>query len=209
MFKITTDAWKMERQLKRMGKEAFPRAMAAALTHVAKSVEKRGARNIQKDLTVRTPYTMKSLRTSEARAKAGGRVGYAQTGSVSPYLPIQEKGGTIRARRRRVPIPTLAARGGDKRKAIRRQFRLTGARNNKMFILRPASPVRRLKKPGLFYRQSKKRLLFLRDLAQATVTVKPTRWHSAAVRLYGKRAYIAASFVRAAKRELARLGRSG
>jgi len=191
--------------------------MAATANVAVHAVDRYSKKLLPQRMILRNEYTMRSLKVSEARVSGRtGRVGYAEVGSISPYLPIQETGGTIRAKRRRIAIPTKAARGGSKRGIVRPRFRMNrmGGINragSKFFTLYPArGPYMRhgkmvapiLRKAGIFYRQSKRKLLFVRDIESARIRVKPTRWHSEAVKKFGRQSLMEQVFIREAKKQL-------
>ena len=127
---------------------------------------------------------------------------YSKTGTISPYLPLQETGGVIRARRQRIPVPTLAARRGKSRAGvIAPRFRMSKlgqlGRGSKFFFMR-------LRKPGIFIRQ-KKRLIMIRDLSIASRRIEPTGWFSEAVKKYHNRRFLEKIYCMEAKKEITRL----
>jgi len=215
-IQVRTDVKKYLRQLRELGEQRLPRAMAATSNVAAHAVDHQSHKLLRERFILRNQYTERSLKVSEARVGATGRVGYAEVGSISPYLPLQEMGGTVRARRRRIPIPTKAARGGSKRGIVRPRFRMNrmGAINapgSKFFTLYPArGPYMRrgrmvaptLQKPGIFYRQSRHRVLFVRDIQAARIRVRPTRWHRDAVEKFGRQSLLNQIFIREAKKQL-------
>jgi hypothetical protein len=141
---------------------------------------------------------VRSIRFSPAKVRSSGAVGYSQTGSISPYLPTQEAGATIRARRRKIAIPTKAARtSGLKTKPVARRYRMNQigrvGQGSKFFFL----PLR---KPGLFTRKGKK-LIMIRDISVRSYRLRPIHWHSDAVRKI-TRPLMEQVFVREAKKQL-------
>jgi hypothetical protein len=184
--------------LKRMGRELFPKAMAETLNVAGKITTTRSERNVRERFTLRNTYTVRSIRFSPAKVRSSGAVGYSQTGSISPYLPTQEAGATIRARRRKIAIPTKAARtSGLKTKPVARRYRMNQigrvGQGSKFFFL----PLR---KPGLFTRKGKK-LIMIRDISVRSYRLRPIHWHSDAVRKI-TRPLMEQVFVREAKKQL-------
>jgi len=188
-----------QRALDQLARDAFPKAMAATTNVTAKAVHSKSERNIKQKLTLRNPYTMRSLKLSLAKVRRSGEAGYAQVGSVSPYLPIQETGGTVRARRRAIAIPTKAARiGGVKTGVVAMRYRMRRigkvGKGGKFFFL----PTR---KPGLYTRKGK-RLIMIRDISVHRYRLKPTHWHGDAVKQFGKRSLMEQIFIREAQKQL-------
>jgi len=207
-LQIKTDYAKYQRQLKRV-QGAFAETMARTMNITAHAVDNKSHRNLQSSMILRNQYTERSLRVSEARVKKSGGTGYAEVGSVSPYLPLQETGGVRRpVRGSRVPVPTRTARGGDWRRPVLRRFALKpgvaigrpGRRTgSKMFILRPGPT---LQKPAIFMRPSRRKLIKVRLLHERSYRVRPTRWHSSAVKQFGKQILMQQVFNREAKKRL-------
>lgn len=199
MIRHFTDYRAYQSALKRLSRDLFPRAMADTLNSVGKAVHNRSIRNARGRFTLRNTYTVRSIRFSPAKVRSSGKVGYSQTGSISPYLPMQETGATVRARRRRIPIPTRAARtSGLKTKPVARRYRMNQigriGRGSKFFFI----PLR---KPGLFTRKGR-RLIMIRDVSVRSYRLRPTHWHTDAVRKFGKRSVMEQVFVREAKKQL-------
>jgi hypothetical protein len=199
MIRHFTDYRAYQAALKRLTHDGFPKAMAATINATAKATHNRSLRNVRERFTLRNTYTERSIRFSEARVKSRGHVGYAVTGSKSPYLPTQETGATIRASRRKIAIPTRAARtGGLKVKPVARRYRMNQigrvGRGSKFFFI----PLR---KPGLFTRRDKK-LVMIRDISVRSYRLRPTRWHGDAVRQFAKRSLIERVYIREAQKQL-------
>ncbi len=208
-LQVKTDYRKYMLAMRRLRDDAAPKARAATINAVATAVHNKSGRNIQHDMILRNAYTLRSLKVSPAKVRGGGRVGYAEVGSISPYLPLQEAGGTRRpVRGRRVPVPTAASRGGNWRRPVLRRYALKpGVRiarpgrrtGSKMFILRPG-PI--LQKPAIFTRPSKHKLIKVRFLHERSYRVRPTHWHTRAVKQFGKRHLMEQVYIREAKKRL-------
>ena len=201
IFRATMQDKAYQAALKSVTKAELPRARSAAINVVARAAHSQSERNIRAKMTLRNKYTLGSLKFYPSKVRSSGAAGYAETGTMSPYLPIQEEGGTVRAKRNKVPVPTTAARSGNRQKVIAKRFRMNklgqlGAAGGKFFY----APFR---KPGIFYRPSKKRLVMVRDLTARSIRVKPTNWHTDAVAKFGTQSMMAAAFVREAKKIIA------
>jgi len=144
---ITSDYKQYQRKLQRIA-GAFAETMAKTINITAHAVDNKSHRNLRTSMILRNQYTERSLRVSDARVKKSGGTGYAEVGSISPYLPLQEKGGIRRPKRgSRVPVPSRAARGGNWRRPILPRYRLKPGvsvshpgrrtKGSKFFILRP------------------------------------------------------------------------
>jgi hypothetical protein len=202
-----------------LGREVLPEVIADALNETADAVTKRSLRYLQRRLTVRTKYTTNSLTRSGARPyralnKARGRNiqrMYSRAGSISPYLGVQDTGGTERPERgSRVPIPTLNARTGKNiKKSIASRYNLGRmgdiAGDGRYFIGVPKGNQGPL---GLYERyQGNKRLRMLRNLESAQVTIPASRWHRDAADEMGNQRFIRARFRRRARQRLQRMSK--
>jgi hypothetical protein len=216
-FKVTTD---MQPYIKELAKVEGGLALAAAetLNTVGSFAHAQSIRNMHKDFILRNHYSEGSMRAypvnykrSNGQVRDIARMKYI-TGTVSPYLPLQESGGVQKARKKFIPMPTLAGRGGSKSKAIPASLRLDKL-GPRAFVLSPSNGAPRVRhgkvvphtltKAAIFYRKSKHRLVKLRLVDEKTQRVKPTHWHTEAVRRYGTYAVISTAYVQAAKRILA------
>jgi hypothetical protein len=198
MMKIATNCPEVVAALKKDAK-AMQTVTAATLTDVAKAVTVRSERNIRHDMIVRTPYTTRSLKTYKASPSRPIARQDSVSGTASDYLPIQDTGGKVKARRKVIAVPTNAVRGADRKKKVPSKYRI----NNmpKAFVLHPSSPSKILRRPALFLRRGK-RLIKVRDLGARDYQLKATRWHSEAVGKYGNYAYMGQVFAHNGRRYL-------
>ena len=148
---------------------------------------------------------MRSMRLWTAHPKENLRRINAITGTVSTYLPLQEKGGTVRARRSRMAIPTKSARiGRSKSRPVASRFRMNRmgqvGRGGKFFIMRSKSG-----KLGIFTRRTKRKLVMVRDLSVRSFHLRAKNWHSDAVRKFNKKSLYMRVFIREAKKGLGRI----
>ncbi len=208
MFSVTTDVKSWTRKMNRVNKELLPKAMGNALNRACKAAHGRSIRNIKSDFTLRNQYTERSMKLQLSKYKPGRSIDRinATTGSKSSYLPIQETGGVIRARRQRIPVPTLAGRRGKWRKPIPPSLRMNrmgriGMAGSKFFFM--TSPGG---KKGIFIRRGKKKIVKVRDISRRSYRVRGTKWHSEAVKKYGNRRVIGQLFIQEAKRQLGKVG---
>lgn len=201
-------------------KDMAPKMIAETLNRTADAVTKQQIRNVKTRLTVRTPFTLRSMEMSRARPyralnKASGKNlsrMFSRAGTVSKYLWMQE--GFTKKGQGGGPIPIardLTRAGGTRSGIVRRMYRLSkGASfpagefgtSGKQFVGRPKGGNRPL---GLYERRNKNtRLMMLRSLTTRQVQIKDTNFHDDAVRRYGTRQFIAAQFRALAKREISR-----
>jgi len=201
-------------------KDLAPKMIAETLNRTADAVTKEQIRNVKTRLTVRTPFTLRSMEMSRARPyralnKASGKNlsrMFSRAGTVSKYLWMQE--GFTKKGQGGGPIPIardLTRAGGTRSGIVRRMYRLAkgtsftsgefGA-SGKQFVGRPKGGSRPL---GLYERRSKNtRLMMLRSLTVSQVKIKDTNFHDDAVRRYGTKRFIAAQFRTLAQREITR-----
>lgn len=215
MFRIDSNAKQFQKQLEKIP-GALQKATARTLNAISTGAAGEQKKNVNKKMIVRTPYTTKSLRHYKASETKPIEKQNAIVGSVSPYLGIHEKGGTIKAkspieakdgksqqaRKLAVPVPTSALRGADRRKRITAKMRLTKENARQFFVLRPANPVRVLRTPGLFRRVNKKRIVKLRSLSKSSIRVRGNKWHTDAIKKYANEKMTSAVFIREAKKIL-------
>ncbi len=210
--------------LKMLGKDTLPDTIAETLNRTADAVTRQSLRNVNKELIVRTKYTTNSLKSKRATPyyalnKAKGRSihrMFSRAGTISPYLGIQETGGTTTgAGGGPLPIPDEKIRTNKSlQRAIQKKYRIseeeklrpgawgrqTGAR---YFIGIPKGS--RFRTYGLYERgYNNKRLQLLRNLEHEQATIPATHWFTNAVRKYGTPQFIKAQFERAARRRLSK-----
>ncbi len=195
MIKITSNSREYLAALNRI-EGAMQKVTAETLTETAQAVTKRAERNIRGKLIVRTPYTLKSLVTYKASASKPIDRQNSVSGTKSEYLPVQDTGGVIKAKKKVIAVPTNTVRGKDRKKRIAKKYKL-GA-DNKAFVLKPGKTLQRT---ALFVRQGK-RIIKIRDLQESKYTLKPVHWHTDAVKEYGNYAFMSKAFARQAARYL-------
>jgi hypothetical protein len=195
MFRLNTaEAKAFAKKLEKIGKSALGKATARTLTELATRANVRQKINLNKRLIVRTPYTEKSLKMYPASETKSIASQNSVVGSVSPYLEIHDKGGTIRGKRGRIPVPTSALRGSDRRKKISPKMRMNalgdfGKKGGKFFKIGT----------GIYYRKSKSKIVRVRDISKRAYKVKGTRWHTDASRADATMSKISAIFARKAR----------
>jgi hypothetical protein len=195
MINITSNSRQYLAALAKIPK-AMQQVTAATLTDTAQAVTTRGERNIKRGMIVRAPYTTRSLKTYKASPGRPIDRQDAVSGTISDYLPIHDKGGTVRARKRKIAVPTNKVRGADRKKRVSARYRLDKMKN--AFALGKGKTRAR---PGLFIRTGKK-LVKVRDLGDSSYRMKPRLWHTEGVKKYGNYAYMAQVFRRQAERYL-------
>jgi hypothetical protein len=221
-WSANVDTKKYIRLMKALGKRALPETVAQALNQTANNVTAQSRENIKSRLIVRSKYTLNSLGSKRLDRKAlnhamGHDIDrmFSRAGSFSPYLGIQDRGGTRDAEGRRVPIPFRnARRGRDKEKRIAKDYRMdrlgdigsqqNSAGQNRFFIGRPKGGNRPL---GLYERHNgNTQLRMIRYLEEPVVDVPATHWFTDAVKRFGTQRYIEGEFIDAAREKLRRYG---
>ena len=213
IFPVDVNTTKYKIALKIYGRDAYPEAVAETLNRTAEAVTKRQIKNVKKDLTVRTPFTLRSMEARGARPyralnKARGKIVdrmFSRAGTFSRYLWMQEKNFTKKGMDGPVPIPTLLTRvGKNLKKTISKRFRLgpgmslsDGDIGNKMFIGTPGG-----RKRGIYQRGKKGVLKMLRNLEHDEVKIKGKGFHSKAVKRFGTQQFIRAQFFKVSRRIL-------
>ena len=214
-FRAEVKAW--AKQLSRVEGDL---ALAAAemLNTVGGFAHAQSLKNIRKDFTIRNRYTEGSMRAypvnyrkSNGAFREVSKMRYI-TGTVSAYLPLQETGGTQRAKKKAIAMPTLQGRGGSASRAIPRSLQLRTL-GDRAFVLKPSAsgaPRMRKGKPvpytldkaAIFVRKGRK-LVKLRLVDEKTQKVKATRWHLSAMQKWGTWPQMQKAYTQAAKRIIA------
>lgn len=208
-FSIDVDTRAYTQAMRMLSDEALPRAIASTLNGTADAVKNEAQRNVRRKMIVRSQYTVNSIRQDRTARGRNIRAMFSRVGSISPYLPIQDEGGTIRANDRRIPIPTLQARTSRSiRRAIAGRYRMNAmgafGRNERYFMGKPKGGNRPV---GIWERTNRnKRIRLIRNLEHPSVRIKPTRWYSDALGRYGTDQFINAQYRAAARRELRAIG---
>lgn len=123
MIRVTSNS---KEYLKALAKtvDGLQQVTAATLTDTAEAVTLRSALNVRGKMIVRTDYTTRSLVTYKASAAKPIKKQNSVSGTKSEYLPIQDEGGTIRARKKTIAIPTNRVRGKDRKKKVPAKYRM-------------------------------------------------------------------------------------
>lgn len=108
-----TQMRKYERALGKFADKGLAFAAAETINKIAQRHQERAVESVERRFTVRTPYTLRSIR----RTRAGTRDQSSEVGSMAPYLADQEFG----AMGGPVNIPTTTASGEAPRARIRRK----------------------------------------------------------------------------------------
>ncbi len=205
MIKLKVEEEALKRQLRRYQKDALPKAVAASINAVAGAAHRQAERNVRTRFTIRNRFTMRSLKLFRANPKPDISRIDSITGTISSYLPLQEKGGTVRARRQRLAIPTKQARiGRSKARPVASRFRMNRmgqvGRGSKFFVMR-----NKWGKLGIFTRRTKRKLVMVRDLSVRSFHLRAKNWHADAVRKFNRRSLYMRVFIREAKKGLGRI----
>lgn len=205
MFSLDIDAKALERNLERIGDEALPRAMASTFNRVGRAVFSATEREIKRKFTLRNAFTLRGLVFWEAKPRSNIRRIDAVVGHKADYMGQQEEGFTVRAKRRRIPIPTRAARTGKRQdKPVARRYRMNRlSLGGNIFMGRPGD--NRNKKLGIYQRMARG-LRLIRDLTQQRYTVRATHWFSKPLNKHTRRNVIVGTFINEAKQALRQAG---
>lgn len=136
-FPIDIDTRKYMLAIKILNKDALPKVVAETLNRTADATTKQQIKNVKKDLTVRTKYTINSMQRkghaiNHARGKNVDRM-FSRAGTFSPYLWMQEENFTKKGLSGPVAIPTLSTRVSKNiKKSIRKNTGLLRGRVQKV-----------------------------------------------------------------------------
>ena len=205
MIKIEVETRALERQLKQYRRDALPKAVAGSINAVSLAAHRQSERNVRTRFTIRNRFTLRSLKRWSANPKPDIRRINSVTGTISPYLPLQEEGGTVRARRQKMAIPTKSARiSRSKSRPVASRFRMNRigqvSRGNKFFMMRSKAG-----KLGIFTRRTKRKLVMVRDLSVRSFHLRARHWHRDAIRKFNRRSLYMSVFIREAKKGLGRI----
>jgi len=200
----TSEYREYKKKLLALGEEYLPAAIAEAVNQVAGFAHVQQQRNVKATFIVRSPFTLGSFKFWKASPKKNIAKINAVTGSVSPYLPVHEAGGKIAAKRTYVPIPTLAARGGNIQSKIKPRY-YAGKLGPNQFVGAPRGLVKGKARPfGVYARTARnKHLTMIRNITSTSIDIKRTNWHTEAVGRYAKREVLTDAFIRQAQQALA------
>lgn len=188
-FSAAFDDRVLIKRLENQGGQVLPDAVARALNETADAITMQSRLNVSRRLTVRTQFTLNSIRTkNRARGRNVSRM-FARTGTISNYLPIQNTGGIMRARGRSIVIPTISARSGSNKNIISPRFRMNrmgnfgpsyGGKTTRFFMGTPKGGNRRA---GIYFRShNNKKLTMVRNVESSTVQVPGSAWFDDAIK---------------------------
>ena len=183
---------------------AIPNAVKTTLDITAFDVRKMYINIIGEKFILRNKWTAGSIRVIKAKANRNISLIQSETGSVSPYMEKQEKGGTVTAKGSRLPIPTEKARVSESRgKPVSTKFRMnrlgkiTKGRKAKFFIAK-------FRREGIYTRKGK-RLVMIRNLEKSSVTIKAVHSLTEATNKEATERNFNRRFILAAEREMKRV----
>jgi hypothetical protein len=185
---------KYEKQLKKLGEKVYPIVIAETLNQVAGFAHYASQKNLRQKFTLRNKYVENGLKFWKANPKTNIDKINAVTGSITPFMDVQETGGIRKPKKgKSLPIPTLRARGGNKSSRIKKRY-YAGQLSPGMFIGKSGKTA----KLGIFERYGKKKnkIRMIRNLMQKSALVKPTHWHSEAMKHYTKGSVIEKEFIK-------------
>ena len=185
---------KYEKQLKTLGDKVYPIVIAETLNQVAGFAHYASQKNLRTKFTLRNRYVEGGLKFWKANPKTKIEKINAVTGSITPFMGMQEEGGIRKPKKgKSLAIPTLRARGGNKASRIKKRY-YAGQLSGGLFVGKAGKTA----KLGIFERYGKKKnkIRMIRNLAQKTAKVKPTHWHTEAMKHYMKGSAIEKEFIR-------------
>ena len=191
--------------LRNINNKLIPTAINMTLNFTAFDVRETAQFIIPTRMTVRQKSTINKVIVNKASLRSPIARMEARAGTILPYMERQEVGGTIRASRRKIAIPTDKSRIGDDRgRKIRRNLKLNtmgqlrrGGTKGKPFFAN-------LNRKGIYIRRGR-RLLMLRSLEKTSVTIRASHWLSDSVDRRAGRQDFERRFNASAKRLLAKV----
>lgn len=227
MIDLDFEEQKYRRAMRMISKDALPEVAAETLNNAAEAVEKQARKNAKRRLTIRRKQSITGIK--QDRHARGGDIDrmYARTAVRPPWMEeLETSDGTATSGGgKKIPIPTVEARGGNKDQAIKKRFWMnrvgdpSGKGQNvgeayhgstRFFIGRLRSQPSTTF--GLWFRHSNnKRLQLIYNLQkeEARIPESKTTWFEDAVKKFGTRQFIRAQFLDAAKRRLRRFKDTG
>jgi hypothetical protein len=171
-----SEVQKWARTMKVLGLQAFPEAVAETLNQSARQMVHDVKGNANDSMIVRTTYTTNSIR--QDRHAKGGNIDrmYSRAANRSPYLPLHDEGETVYAKHSKLPIPTMAARAGNLKRAILPRYRMNSLGsvkgNSRFFMGKPKGGAR---PSGIWERHSgNKKLRLVRRLSVSSAKIPRT-----------------------------------
>jgi hypothetical protein len=174
--------------LKSVNKEAHGESIKNLLNYQAKGSEKLIKRTVKKKFTIRTNFTINSIKQDRKPIGSNTNKMFSRVVTTSPYLYKQEDGDTDT----RKSIPTLYTRSNTFKKIVRKQFRQNQLGNFTYDKSKPKSyflgiPKGGGRKYGIYMRYAKnKKLIKVRNVSQDKIDIKPTRFFSSSVMRYAE-----------------------
>jgi hypothetical protein len=188
MIRATFEHKKYLTFLKSVNKEAHGESIKNLLNYQAKSSEKLIKRTVKKKFTIRTNFTINSIKQDRKPIGNNTNKMFSRVVTTSPYLYKQEDGDTDT----RKSIPTLYTRSNTFKKIVRKQFRQNQLGNFTYDKSKPKSyflgiPKGGGRKYGIYMRYAKnKKLIKVRNVSQDKIDIKPTKFFSSSVMRYAE-----------------------
>jgi hypothetical protein len=196
------------RSLQLLGRGTFPNAVAKTLNHQAKITHHEVVKGVKKRFTVRTRYTIQSIR-NDRKAKGNNiNAMYSRVVSLSPYLGVHDEGGTRDAKGSgKLPIPMKPARGGNNSNMILTRMRMDKIgelKKNKRFFVGVPKGRTGGSSSGIWERVGKKNIRRVRHLTVKQARIKRTNFFTAPFKKYSSKQYQNAVFSKIAEKEINR-----
>ncbi len=168
------------KKMERFGRQLLPQIVSTAINTIGGQAHEATKANVRSRMVLRNKYTENSIKFWESKPKEKWTRINAVSGSISPYMALQDEGGERHPKQGKTAVVVgLAARGGNPNRVVRKQYR-AGTLGENQFVGKPRGGSR---PNGVYERKNKNhKLRMLRDLSNATVPVKETDWHRDGVR---------------------------
>lgn len=116
---------KLNVRLNKIGSAGIPAAAAGTLDNMAFESRKMAIKTFERKHIIRSNWTQRGMRFEKTRKGIPIRHMESRSGNVRDYAGLLEKGGTIKAKNKYLPIPALGSRiSKSKHKRIGRRFRM-------------------------------------------------------------------------------------
>lgn len=111
---------KLEKHLEKLKKKALPYATKDTVNSMAFEAQRVWKQALPQKATLRNAYTQSSIRVDQAKS-LDISTQQAVVGSIAKHVALLERGQKFRGRKKHgAPVPTLAARGGQKANLVRK-----------------------------------------------------------------------------------------
>lgn len=144
-FKTNTDdiVKQLNKKLNKMGSSGIPMAAGMTLNNLAFESRRISIGLFEKDRVIRSNWTKRGMLFQKTKTKIPIRQMESRSGNIREYGDLQETGGTVRPDGQFLPVPALAARGGNKKRRIVKKFKMNKLGGLRRMPSVGGSPTRR------------------------------------------------------------------